>query len=89
VEGLFLANTPPHTASAGVKYDRRRIGAAFDLGWVHGFRWSDGFFKGDVPSYTTATLTGSYRLTDIATGRPSAGHSSSGGHSSAWNITGD
>jgi outer membrane receptor protein involved in Fe transport len=64
--GLLLPNTPPRAVSAGVKYDRQRIGAAFDVRWVHGFRWADGFFIGDVPTFTTASLTATYPLTDRA-----------------------
>jgi len=54
---LFLPNTPTHGLSAGVSYDGARFGVGIDARWVDAFRWADGFFLGDVPSYTTVDLT--------------------------------
>jgi iron complex outermembrane receptor protein len=56
-EDLLLPNTPPHGFSAGLSYDGSRFGAGIDARWVDNFRWADGFFAGDVPSYTTVDLT--------------------------------
>jgi outer membrane receptor for ferrienterochelin and colicins len=62
-QGLLLPNTPSHTWSAGLAYEGRRFGASFDARWVDGFRWSDGFFLGDVESYSTVDMAATYPLT--------------------------
>jgi outer membrane receptor for ferrienterochelin and colicins len=62
-QNLLLPNTPAHTVSAGVAYDRNRIAASLDARWVDGFRWADGYFLGNVESYTTVDLTATYPLT--------------------------
>jgi iron complex outermembrane receptor protein len=59
-EDLLLPNTPAHTLGAGLTYDGRRIAASADLRWVDAFRWSDGFFLGNVPSYTTVDVSATY-----------------------------
>ena len=59
---LLLPNTPAHTWSAGLAYDGRRLAASVDARWVDGFRWSDGFFMGDVRSYSTMDVAASYPL---------------------------
>jgi outer membrane receptor protein involved in Fe transport len=56
-EDLLLPNTPAHAVSASLSYDGDRVGAGIDARWVDDFRWADGFFVGDVPSYTTVDLT--------------------------------
>ena len=61
-EGLLLPNTPAHTFSLGLSYDRRGVAASVDLRWVDDFRWADGFFVGDVLSYTVVDVAGSYPL---------------------------
>jgi iron complex outermembrane receptor protein len=61
-EDLLLANTPPHTLTFGLAYDRNGIGASIDFRWVDDFRWADGYFKGDVPSYTSVDLSATYPL---------------------------
>jgi outer membrane receptor for ferrienterochelin and colicins len=62
VQSLLLPNTPTHAFSVGLAYDRDRIGASLDARWVDGFRWADGFFLGNVKSYTTADVTATYPL---------------------------
>src|SRR5262249_55945319 len=59
VQGLLLPNTPAHSFTAGLAYDRR-LHASADVRWVQGFRWADGFFLGDVKSYTTVDLTATH-----------------------------
>ena len=61
-EGLLLPNTPAHSMSAGMAYERGRISASADVRWVDDFRWADGFFLGDVKSYTVANLSAIYPL---------------------------
>jgi outer membrane receptor protein involved in Fe transport len=61
-EDLLLPNTPTHAFSVGVAYDRGRIGASVDAHWVDDFRWADGFFLGDVESYTVVDATATYPL---------------------------
>jgi iron complex outermembrane receptor protein len=61
-EGLLLPNTPPHTVTAGLGYDHRRIGASIDARWVDHFRWADGFFVGNVESFFTMDATASYPI---------------------------
>jgi len=56
-EDLLLPNTPTHAVSAGLSYDGARFGAGIDARWVDAFRWADGFFVGNVPSYTTVDAT--------------------------------
>jgi iron complex outermembrane receptor protein len=56
-EDLLLPNTPAHAVSAGLSYDGGTLDAGIDARWVDEFRWADGFFVGDVPSYTTVDLT--------------------------------
>ena len=58
-EGLLLPNTPAQTWSAGLAHDGR-LAASVDVRWVDGFRWSDGFFLGDVLSYSTVDVTASH-----------------------------
>jgi len=59
-QDLLLPNTPSHTWSGGLAYDGRRLNASVDARWVDGFRWSDGFFLGDVESYSTVDAAASY-----------------------------
>jgi outer membrane receptor protein involved in Fe transport len=59
VQGLLLPNTPAHSFSAGLAYDHR-LHVSADVRWVDGFRWADGFFLGDVKSYTTVDLTATH-----------------------------
>jgi iron complex outermembrane receptor protein len=61
-ERLVLPNTPSHAVSAGLAYERGRIGAGVDARWVDEFRWADGFFLGNVESYTTVDVTAIYPL---------------------------
>ena len=61
-EDLVLPNTPAHAFSIGLAYDRNRIGAGVDVRWVDDFRWADGFFLGDVESFTTVDVTATYPL---------------------------
>ena len=61
-EDLLLPNTPTHGLSAGLSYDSDRFGAGIDARWVNDFRWADGFFVGDVRSYTTVDLTANVPL---------------------------
>jgi outer membrane receptor for ferrienterochelin and colicins len=61
-ESLLLPNTPTHSFGVGLAYDRARIGASLDARWVDGFRWADGFFLGNVESYTTVDVTATYPL---------------------------
>ena len=60
--GLLLPNTPSHALSAGLAYDTHRLSASIDGRWVDSFRWSDGFFLGNVESYTTVDVAGTYPL---------------------------
>jgi len=62
-KGLLLPNTPTHAFSLGLAYERGRIGASLDARWVDDFRWADGFFLGDVESYTTVEVAATYPLT--------------------------
>ena len=71
-EGLLLPNAPPHAFSAGLAYEGRRLDGGVDGRWVHGFRWADGFFLGNVHSYTTVDATALYRLSREAS-RPPTG----------------
>ena len=61
-ESLLLPNTPSHAFSVGLAYERGRIGAGLDARWVDDFRWADGFFLGNVDSYTTVDVTAIYPL---------------------------
>jgi len=61
-QGLLLPNTPSHAVSGGVAYENRRFDASADVRWVDGFRWSDGFFLGNVESYSTVDVAGAYPL---------------------------
>jgi outer membrane receptor for ferrienterochelin and colicins len=61
-EDLLLPNAPPHTFSIGLAYDRGRIGGTLDARWVDGFRWADGFFLGNVESYSVVDATATYPL---------------------------
>jgi outer membrane receptor protein involved in Fe transport len=63
-ENLLLPNAPAHTLSIGFAYERDRVDAGFDLRWVDNFRWADGFFVGEIKSYTTVDVTATYRLSD-------------------------
>jgi len=56
-EDLLLPNTPAHAMSASLSYDGNRFAAGLDARWVDDFRWADGFFVGNVPSYTPVDLT--------------------------------
>jgi iron complex outermembrane receptor protein len=60
VEGVLLPNAPGHAVSLGLAYDRGRMGASVDLRWVDDFRWSDGFFLGNVQSYATVDIAATY-----------------------------
>jgi outer membrane receptor protein involved in Fe transport len=61
-EDLLLPNAPNHAFSAGLAYERGRISASADVRWVGDFRWADGFFLGDVKSYTVAEAAAIYPL---------------------------
>jgi len=65
-ENLLLPNAPDHSFNAGVAYERGRIGASADVRWVGDFRWADGFFLGDVRSYTVVDATMIYPLSASA-----------------------
>jgi outer membrane receptor protein involved in Fe transport len=62
-EDLLLPNAPDHAFSAGLAYERGRIGASVDVRWVGDFRWADGFFLGDVKSYAVVEAAAIYPLT--------------------------
>jgi iron complex outermembrane receptor protein len=64
---FILPNTPEHKASVGVSYREGRFSASVSGRWVDDFRWSAGLFQGDVPSYTTADLAFSYKMSDLMT----------------------
>ena len=59
-EGLLLPNTPSHSVTAGLGYDRRRMSVSLDARWVDHFRWADGFFVGDVKSFVSMDATATY-----------------------------
>jgi outer membrane receptor protein involved in Fe transport len=61
-ENLVLPNAPAHAFSMGLAYDHNRIGAGVDVRWVDDFRWADGFFLGDVASFTSVDVTATYPL---------------------------
>jgi iron complex outermembrane receptor protein len=58
-ENLLLPNTPTNAFGAGLAYERNRISVSLDGRWVDSFRWADGFFLGNVNSYTTLDLNAS------------------------------
>jgi len=57
-------NAPEYKASFGLSYVDRRWDASLDARWVDDFRWSAGFYRGDIESYTTVDLHGNYALND-------------------------
>jgi outer membrane receptor protein involved in Fe transport len=59
-EDVLLPNAPTHTFTLGLTYERGGIGAGLDLRWVDSFRWADGFFLGDVESYTVVDASATY-----------------------------
>jgi outer membrane receptor protein involved in Fe transport len=61
-EDLLLPNAPDHAFTAGLAYERGRIGASADVRWVGDFRWADGFFLGNVNSYTVVEAAAIYPL---------------------------
>jgi len=60
-EGLLLPNTPPHAFSAGLAHERGRLSGDFRFRWVDHFRWADGYFLGNVESYSTSDATVTFK----------------------------
>ena len=65
IEEVLLPNTPPHKASVAYSINKKKWNAGVAARWVHEFRWSTGVYVGDVPSYSTADLWGSYAFNDL------------------------
>lgn len=57
---LLLPNTPEHSASVGVDYERNKLAVGVYARWVDAFRWGVGPFQGNVDSYTSVNLTARY-----------------------------
>ena len=64
---LLLPNSPEHSMTVGVMYDRPRFNAAVDARWVDDFLWGVGPFQGPVASYVTVDLNANYDVTDRVT----------------------
>ena len=62
---ILLPNTPEHKASFSASYASKRWTATFGARWVDTFRWSTGVYQGEVPAYTTADISASYRFSDL------------------------
>jgi outer membrane receptor for ferrienterochelin and colicins len=65
IADILLPNTPEHKASVSASYATKRWTATFGARWVDAFRWSTGVYQGDVPAYTTADISASYRISDL------------------------
>jgi outer membrane receptor protein involved in Fe transport len=65
VRDILLPNTPEHKASLSFSFARGDWAVSVGGRWVQEFRWSAGVFQGDVPEYTTADLTASYRINKL------------------------
>lgn len=63
-EDPALPNTAEHKLHLGLTYVGDRLDAALRYRWVDDFRWSAGFYRGDVASYGVADLTANVRLTE-------------------------
>jgi outer membrane receptor for ferrienterochelin and colicins len=50
---LLLPNSPEHSVTLGVLYDRDKLDAGVDIRAVDEFRWGVGPFQGDVESYVS------------------------------------
>jgi outer membrane receptor protein involved in Fe transport len=50
--------------TAGLAYERGRIGISADVRWLGDFRWADGFFLGDVRSYAVVEAAAIYPLSE-------------------------
>jgi outer membrane receptor protein involved in Fe transport len=59
-EGLLLPNASPNSFTVGVAFARRRLAMGIDTRWLEHFRWADGYFLGEVPSYSITDVTARY-----------------------------
>jgi outer membrane receptor protein involved in Fe transport len=62
IEDILLPNTPEHKGSLAISLNRKRWSVSLAGRWVQAFRWSAGVFQGDVPTYSTYDLAGSFRI---------------------------
>jgi iron complex outermembrane receptor protein len=63
-EVLPQPNAPEYKAAVGLSYAGQRWDAGLNARWVDDFRWSTGWYRGDVDSYTTVDLHGNFVLND-------------------------
>ena len=64
LENVLQPNAPEHKLSAGLWYAGERMDASVSARWFDEFRWTTGYYRGDVESYTTVDLAGNYSLNE-------------------------
>ncbi len=64
LSSILIPNSPENKFSVGVFWVGDKFDASVSARWVDDFLWFVGPFQGPVESYTTADLTGNYRIND-------------------------
>jgi len=62
VEGSIVPNAPESKYNLGVTYAADRYSLGVKYKFTEGFPWAAGIFVGDVPSYSSLSLNGTYDL---------------------------